>query len=368
MVEKDKRLKRLGVLCLITLIVLLLVFVFHKDEESQGLSYADKIGRVLGVETSIEKQVRQIQTKKLEEVNKYVGDKPNPVQKIQMEGKLDSDPAKKQTIKSLEDLKKIYLFSYGYKITKNQRYLSKANEFILAWASTYKASGNSIDETHLEQLFEGYSWVRDGMSTTDIAIVDAWLKTIAEKEMKVKYKDDRDINNWNSHRINIIGQIGYITEDQRYLDYALDAYKKQIQYNLYADGSSMDFKTRDSVGYHAFNLWALLNFARTASSHGVDLYNYQSPSGASLKKSVHFLYPYINGTKTHTEFVNSKVAWDVTTGSKKKAAIWNPSGGLYIMELAYYFDDTALPLIQKLKNNKVEFPSFETYLSYSLRN
>ncbi len=365
---KGKQFRTLAILLSISLAVLLIVVLFHKDEENQSLSYADKISRVLGIETSIEKQVKQIQLKKLSEANLYLTDRPNPVQKIQMEGKLDTDPAKKQTVKSLEDLKKLYLFSYSYKLSQNQKYLTKASEFILAWAKTYKASGNSVDETHLEQLFEGYAWVRANMATVDVNIVDTWLKTIAEKEMLVKYKDDRDINNWNSHRINIVGQIGYITFDKKYTDYALDAYKKQIQNNLYSDGSSMDYVTRDALHYHAFDLWALLNFARTASLHGVDLYNYQSASGASLKKSVHFLYPYINGTKTHAEFIKSQATWDVVTGSKNKAATWNPNEGLYIMELAYYFDDTALPLIQKIKNNKVEFPSFETYLSYSLRN
>ena len=115
----------------------------------------------------------------------------------------------------------------------------------------------------------------------------------------------------------------------------------------------------------------MLNFSKTASLHGINLYNYQSNSGASLKKSVYFLFPYVTGEKTHLEFVNSSVALDKTTGFKKASAKdakkWNPKDGLYIMELAYFFDDEALPLVQKLRNNKAEYPSFEILLNYLQR-
>ena len=333
--------------------------------------FIHQAGSVLGIQTSRERQEKLIITGKLLDANKILESTPNPIEKIQMEVKLNSDLNKIQTIKSLEDVQKIFTLSYAYKITKDNKYLNKSNEFLLAWAKVYKATGNSIDETHLQPLFEGYAWVRDSLNSGDRTTIDVWLKTIADKEIAIKYKDDRDVNNWNSHRINIIGQIGFLVNDKKYIDYSINAFKQQIQDNLYPDGSSFDFTTRDALHYHNFDIWALLNFSKTASLHGINLYNYQSNSGASLKKSVHFLFPYITEEKTHLEFVNSSVAWDITTGSKKTSAKdakkWDPKSGLYIMELAYFFDDDVLPLVQKLRNNKAEYPSFEILLNYLQR-
>ena len=71
------------------------------------------------------------------------------------------------------------------------------------------------------------------------------------------------------------------------------------------------------------------------------------------------------------EFVNSTAEWDKISGSKKLspevAEEWDPSDGLHIMELSYFFDDSTLPLVQKIRNNKADFPSFEILLAYLQR-
>ena len=306
----------------------------------------DKVGTVLGVQTNRDKQTKLIVANKLQEADKFLTATPNPIIKISMEGKMANDPNKINTIKSLEDVKKIYTLGYAYKVTRNPKYLTKATEFILAWAKTYKVTGNSIDESHLQPLFEGYGWTRPFMSGEDVNTIDSWLNSIADKEMKVKYNDVRDLNNWNSHRINIVGQIGYLTGNSEYINYAIEAYKKQVQDNLLPEGGSTDFLDRDALHYHSYNIWPLLYFAKTASLNGVDLYDYTSASGASLRKSVHFLFPYFSGEKTHMEFVNSNAAWDKKNAKK----LWVPKNDLYILELAYFFDDDTLPLIQKHKS------------------
>jgi hypothetical protein len=355
----------------IAFIAICLLLVADNISGGKTLSFIHQTKSVLGVQTSREKQEKRIQAAKIAEADKLLSVIPNPIVRIQMEGKLNNDPNKVLTIKSLADVQKIFTLSYVYKITGNIKYSNISRDFLLAWANTYKTTGNSIDETHLQPLFEGYAWVRDSLNSEERTDIDVWLRTIADKEIAIKYKDDRDINNWNSHRINIIGQIGFLINDQRYIDYSINAFKQQVQDNLLSNGSSFDFVTRDALHYHNFDIWALLNFAKTASLHGIDLYTYQSQSGASLEKSVRFLYPYATGEKTHSEFVNSSVAWDTTTGSKKLTAKdakkWIPKDDLYIFELAYFFDDRALPIVQKIRNNKAEYPSFEVMLAYLQR-
>ena len=59
-----------------------------------------------------------------------------------------------------------------------------------------------------------------------------------------------------------------------------------------------------------YDLEPLLALATAARQNGTDLYRYQAPSGASLAKSLAFLAPFCDGTQTHPEFVNSRVAFD----------------------------------------------------------
>lgn len=350
----------LGLLTFSALVIAVFLLIYKTSKQSPR----EIIGSTLGIQSAKELQSDALRNKKIAEASTYLGDAPNPIEKIQMEGTLASDPRKIQTITSLKDVEKIYVLSYAYHAGGDMKFLNKSEEFLLDWASTYLATGNSIDESHLGPLFEGYRWVKADLSRESAQKVDSWLYKIAIAEKNTRYMGERDVNNWNSHRINIIGQIGYLINDKKLIDYAIKNYKLQIYQNLNKDGSSYDFQTRDALHYHSYNIWPLLNFAKTAKINGYkeDLYTYESEGGSSLVKSVHFLYPYATGEKTHAEFVNSTVPWDVTSGSKKadgSAKIWDPKTGLYIFELAYFFDESALPIVQKLRNNYAEYPSFE---------
>jgi hypothetical protein len=328
---------------------------------------------ILGIESDLENQKDYIHEKKIYEANGYLHDTPSPLVQIYMEGVLGSDDRKKQTIESLEDTKKVYGLAYAYKITHDKKYLEKAVEFASAWAQTYVPTGNSIDESHLQPLFDGYSWIKDDISNADKKKIDQWLLSIAALEKKVIYHDDRDVNNWNSHRINIIGQIGYLTDTPEYIEYAILGFKQQINQNLNKDGSSFDFLTRDALHYHSYNLWPLLNLAKAAKLNGdaQNLYEHVAKSGSSLKKSVHFLYPYAMGEKIHPEFVNSKVDWDknlISYSPDGSVSAWNPRSDLYLFELAYFFDESNLPVVQKLRNNYARYPSFEILLAEEQKN
>lgn len=330
----------------------------------QFTNVVEGLGTVLGVQTNREKQARALRAKMIIEAYRLLVAVPNPIPNISMEGKLTNDPSRLATIKSLHDIGKIYRLAYAYKITNDVKYLAKTKELLLAWTSVYRASGNSINESHLQELFEGYRWVRPSLNYKETQLIDNWLRTIAEKELNIKYNDDRSTNNWNNHRLNIIGQIGYLIEDDEYVKYALDGFKSQVEDYLYVDGSSSDFTKRDALHYHSYGIYPLLNLAKIAARNGVDLYNYESPSGSSLRKSVQFLYPYFSGDKTHIEFINSTADWD----RNYERELWVPKNDLYILELAYFFDDEALPLIQKIQNTQAEVPSFEAMIALEERS
>lgn len=82
-------------------------------------------------------------------------------------------------------------------------------------------------------------------------------------------------------------------------------------------------------------------------ANGVDFYNYSSPTGSSIKRSVDWLLPYVNGQKTHAEFVNSTVDFDRKRAQNNESAykagtLFEPKNGIATLVLASYFDEGLL--------------------------
>lgn len=300
--------------------------------------------------------------------------KPNPIDKIQMEGKLDSDPVMIKSRDSMKDMTKAYALGLAFAATGDSKYSSKAKEFVLAWASINQPTGDPIDETSLDSLFFAYDLTRATFSPDEVQQVDTWLHKMADVE--IANRNERSTtakNNWNSHRLKIVGLIGWLLPDQKLIDYAVNGYKQQVADDLNADGSTFDFRERDALHYHTYTLEPLLVLARVAQMNGIDLYHYQSPNGASLPKSVAFLIPFADGTQTHAEFVNSTVAFDRARANAGQAGyqagtLFDPKEALNTLEFDYFFDQAVLPLIIKINSSKaVKYPTFPIVLEDAQR-
>lgn len=69
--------------------------------------------------------------------------------------------------------------------------------------------------------------------------------------------------------------------------------KARIATQIQPDGSQPEeLRRQDALGYSRFNLEAQLHVARIGKQVGVDLWNFEAPNGASLKKAVAYLAPY----------------------------------------------------------------------------
>jgi hypothetical protein len=301
---------------------------------------------------------------------------PHPVERIASAGILASDPAKVESRLALGDMKKIQALGFAYAVTSQPAYGSAAKRLILGWSETYQPSGQPVDETKLEPLFISYGLNRPVFSAPERATVESWLRLIARREWEGVRPDSVTVsNNWNSHRLNIIGQIGFVLADRALIDRAVTGFKKQIASNLRPDGSSLDFHERDALHYHCYDLEPLLSLAIAAHQEGLDLYDYESPAGASLRKSVGFLVPYCNGSATHAEWVKSKVAFDRERADAgemkfKIGSKFNPQDGLQVLALAAFFDPSLKPLVANLAQHEesVKFPVWQSVLNEALRS
>lgn len=272
-----------------------------------------------------------------------------PVQKLQLDGS-GGDAGRKESLSALRDMPGLYALAYTNLVTGESKYADKAREYILAWAKTHQPNGNPYNETHLEPLILAYDLTRSTFNEEDRKTTDAYLrKLIAANAAGLPYS-----NSWQSHRIKIVGLAAFVLNDAGLLERAIVAFKNQLVNSLNVDGSAVDYHEHDALRYQINTIEPLLAFAVAAHKHGMDLYEFSPPGGASLRKAVRFLLPYCSGEKEHEEFVHSKKPGDLQTVAYGEAAFtagtnFRPAQAFKTLTLAAYFDEAALsPVISKI--------------------
>ena len=290
---------------------------------------------------------------------------PNPRDTIVSQGHLKTDPDKIASELSMQDFNKIYALELVYKMGQERAYLDKAVDYLMAWARINHPLGHPINDTKLDRVLEAYDMLRTELKEEERQLVDDWLIRIADNEIKKISKGKPSaMSNWHSHRLKVVGEIGYILGNQTYITYATEGLPIQIDTNLNADGTSFDFLERDALHYHAYDIEPMLCLSiilKKASD--TDYFNYRSPKAASLKNSVEWFLPFLTGEKTHAEFVNTKVQFDIARAKNNESAFtigknFKPEHGLYTLALASYFDKKYLTLyysIRQKENNVTDW-------------
>lgn len=295
---------------------------------------------------------------------------PNPRDTIVSEGHLATHPDKIASVMAMKDYNKIYSLALVYQTTQQPEYLKKATEYLVAWATINHPTGNPINDTKFDDVFEAYDMLRPQINETDKKTIDGWLIKIAEQEIITGTKGKATpINNWHSHRLKVVGQIGYILDDKKYTLYAVRGLLKQIDANLNEDGTSWDFLERDALHYHAYDLEPMLALSIIIKrATGLDYFSYETPRYTSIKKSVDWFVPFVTGTKVHPEFVNSKVAFDLARAKngEKGYAIgsnFDPKNGLSVLYLAAYFNIDYLNTAKSILKSDNDFPDWQAVLN-----
>lgn len=232
---------------------------------------------------------------------------PSPLVRVSSAGLLESDPDKVKTRKSLEDMQKVEALAWVSVVTGDAKYAAKGREFLLAWAKTNQPDGNAINESVFEPMIEAYDILREGFNVKDRGTVDGWLRG----KVDPLWTDPRgQKENWQSHRLKIIGLIALTIRDNAMWAQVDKAYKEHLATNFNADGESIDFKRRDALHYHLYAVRPLLTLACASGRSGDNLFAYKAPNGASLAGAVDFVLPFANKSKKHVEFAESEVGFD----------------------------------------------------------
>jgi hypothetical protein len=352
------------------LIFMSVLFINHVNAQVVGLS--DKEMGALRMSIDISKTYKKVFGPLLKTAQTALDETPDPIEKIVSQGVLEGDPAKTASLKAVQDARKVYCLALIYRLYGQKVYLDKCTQFLLAWSEVNKATGDPINETKLEDLFTGYDLIRDKISSQNKQIIDNWLETIADAELNSpssKPGKGTAINNWNSHRIKIITLIAYTLHSEKYIAVIPDLLEKQLAINLEPDGRTHDFIERDAFHYHIYDLEPLLTTAIIINrANRKNYFTYQTDKGASIKKSVDFMIPYMTGQQTHGEFVNSHVPFDLKRAQNNEkgyaaGTLFKPTDGINVFALAAYFDPSYLTVIAQTENNGPSYFNWQIALS-----
>jgi hypothetical protein len=297
---------------------------------------------------------------------------PQPIDTIRTEGLLKGNPKKIATAFALRDMDKMYAMAITYRIDGEKNYLSNLSAYLTAWAKSNIGRGDPIDDTNLEPAIQAYDLVKTKLKPNDNDLIVKWVKQTADIEIDKHNKGlnkETAYNNWNSHRLKIVGMIAYAINDEGYKKYVDEDLKRHLPKNLLPDGSSVDFKLRDALHYHVYDMEPLLTLAIVLKrANGTDVYSTVTDNGASIKKSVEWVVPYVTGEKTHGEFVNSTVKFDRDRAKNGEAeyipgTLWDAKNGYKTLVLAAYFNPQYNTTIKAIKKTTSDYSDWQLVLN-----
>ena len=353
---------------MVTAILLLFTSTVKPQYVSLNKNEIKKLATLIKTDPGVKKKYEALKALADAAINQV----PNPVDTITSEGHLVTDPKKILTQKALADMNKVYALAFTYKLTRKQKYLQKCMEYIVAWASVNHGTGNPINDTKLDLQLEAYDLVKDEINLSKREITETWLSSVANREIanpRFKSTNKSAHNNWNSHRIKVVGMIAYILGNENYKLFTDTSMKTQILKNLYANGAGMDFEERDALHYHIYTLEPLLKTAILIKrATGIDYFTHTSLSGSSIQKSVTFLIPFATGVQVHHEFVNSKTPFDRQRAANKEPGYsigddFNPQTAIEVLCYAAYFTPGYSGIVKKILGTPDAYPTWQSVLN-----
>lgn len=281
-----------------------------------------------------------------------LGRTPGPLAVVHTEGTLPGQGIRDASLVARRDLPTMLDLALAYRITGEGKYLDAADRFLLAWAETYVVSLNPIDETNFDAMILAYDLTEPDLAPETRQVMDGFLRALA-----TGYLDAMDgapkhfYTNWQSHRIKIATLAAFQLGDQRLVERTFEDYQKHVATNVLADGTVFDFYERDAIHYVLYNVDPMMVAGLAAQAHGLDWFDWKNASGTGVSSVIDWLIPYVEGARTHQEFVNSKISFDaerLAAGQTEYAGPWRPERAVNTLALARLVDDRYAPVLETL--------------------
>jgi hypothetical protein len=188
----------------------------------------------------------------------------------------------------------------------------------------------------MDRIIMAYDLTRGELPQTTRDKMSGFLREMATgylERIDKQFADHKvDWANWQSHRIKLITLASFALGDEALMGRAEQAFRRHVEGNIRPGGDVVDFTKRDALHYVTYDLEPL---------------------------SIAALTPYAVGSKTHEEFVHSKVKFDAMraqAGFKEYSGPWAPAHSTYLYQIASALDPRYEPVLETVIRNTGSHP------------
>ncbi len=199
-----------------------------------------------------------------------------------------------------DDVKAAYVSAAAYALTGTNSFADKAIEIMNNWARVNTGVGG--DDSSLVMSYAGVAFIQSaellqnysGWNASDKAQFKSWVSDVFLD--KVANANKMRTNNWGMW--GVLGSISayHYLDDPAHVRSEIDLIKAKIDAQIASNGAITEEVKRGASGlqYTYFYLAPLTAAAQVAlDSEGVDLFNWVSPQGKTIKSALDYLLYYM---------------------------------------------------------------------------
>lgn len=267
-----------------------------------------------------------------------------PIERFELAGTLNGHPGHVRSDEAKRPFGAIFALAVASRTAAQplrDDSLRTAAAALLAWAGTYRPTGNPIDEWFFVPMLQAADLIAPGLDSAGRRTVLDWAAEFAVAgDAFFGAKRDRNLarsNNWMARRLLIRAvatTVAGLTPPRAQLpgqlrEFAARNYIAGPSGRL--DGRTYDFCQRDALHYHIAAVQPLVETALYAP----DLI---APDvRAAVLSGLDFVQPYFLGEATHDEFAATTNSFDLARradGNSVFQGKWNPDHGRVVLRLA----------------------------------
>jgi hypothetical protein len=260
--------------------------------------------------------------------------KPDGLPYLRKDGQFNPDRSKFDVDKLDAMTSAVQSLGYAYYFTGDEKYAGKAKELIKVWFFDDATRMNpnlrfaqtrpGHPETQASGVIEGnrlrYVIDADGLLATskswtndDSTLLKGWFKELLTYLLNSEQgkKEQKSPNNHGTfYGVQTATYALYIGDNDLARKLLTDYVQARIATQVEADGSQpLELERTRGFDYSRFNLLAHEDGAVLGERVGLDLWNYTSPNGRSLRLALDWLAPYATGDKAweHQQISPSKL-------------------------------------------------------------
>ena len=256
------------------------------------------------------------------------------VRNISYEGVLPTEESYIISQASTKQIPNILLVAFCARYGNAPNCTAAAIQGLFVWATTNIPIGDPIDGSLMMPYIQAYDLMRPilvGLLTPDnITFLDDYLYLLIEAGDA--FTQNPQPNNHITWYYTLRAIASVVLADEGLINSTVQRMNEFIIYNIYDDGSNIDFYLRDAIYYVVYDyeawMYIVLQAPQLLSNTALTL----------LNLGINWLQPYCQGNLTHIEFVHTTVHYDV---QRKQAGLadfqnlpWNYSEAFNLLDEA----------------------------------